>query len=237
MTDIPGEGRRRRFEEVGYLAPFRFLAAHLAEGHRRRIEALAAAHPADIGRFNYGRHPWMPWVAELHADFLDALEDLLGPDILFASAGYRIKAPNTGTYAGWHQDEFTLRYEPPGVTCLLAFGPCTRANGCLEVIPGSHKLGLLPHATDSGPDNYLSKAQRITVPIDATKAVAVDLEPGQAMIFDQRTIHGSGPNRSGDPRIACFADFCPPCSRRGDGKRVPAVLVRGVDGYGNFVLQ
>ncbi|MSO93075.1 MAG: phytanoyl-CoA dioxygenase family protein [Rhodospirillales bacterium] len=231
------EAQARQFKEQGFVAPFRFLAADKLAGYRRGIEETAAKYPAEIGRFNYGRHPWNPWIPDIHEDFLDAVEGLLGPNLLFSSMGYRIKDPGAGAYAGWHQDEFTLRYEPAALTCLFAFTELTKENGCLEVIPGSHKNGLLPHATKTSPDNYLSQGQHISVPVDEAKAVAVELEPGHAMIFDQRLIHGSGVNRSKKKRIACFADFCPPHARRGDGKRVKAVLLRGVDAHGNFDLE
>ena len=231
------QAQRRRFEDIGYVAPFRFLADDKLASYRRGIEKVAAENPAEILRFNYGRHPWNPWIPDIHPEFLDVIEALLGPNILFSSMGYRIKDPGAGAYAGWHQDEFTLRYDPIAVTCLFAFTPLTKENGCLEVIPGSHKNGLLPHATKTSRDNYLSQGQHISVPVDETKAVPVELKPGHAMIFDQRLIHGSGINRSNGRRIACFADFCPTHSRRGDGKRVKAVLVRGVDAFGNFDIE
>lgn len=229
--------QERQFKEQGYVAGFRFLGDDKLAAYRRGIETVAAENPKDILRFNYGRHPWNPWIPDIHGDFLDALESLLGPNVLFSSMGYRIKEPGAGSYAGWHQDEFTLKYDPIAVTCLFAFTPLTKENGCLEVIPGSHKGGVLPHSTETSPDNYLSQGQHISVPVDEKKAVAVELDPGYAMIFDQRVIHGSGLNRSKSKRIACFADFCPTHTKRGDGKRVKAVLVRGVDTYGNFDLE
>ena len=110
--------------------------------------------------------------------------------------------------------------------------------GCLRVIPGSHEWGLLSHEETADDRSILGRAQRITVPFDDSKAVAVELKAGEGMIFHNLLIHGSGPNRSNDRRIFMIMYMCPPYTKplHMPESALPesAALVRGVDTHGHF---
>jgi len=79
-------------------------------------------------------------------ELLDEVERVIGSDIMLWSAGFFIKDPCNKTYVSWHQDSTYWGLEPPEiVTAWIALTPSTTANGCMQVIPGSHRRGQLTH--------------------------------------------------------------------------------------------
>lgn len=227
-----------RYEKEGYLGPIRVVPEADMARYRERLEAFERAHPEAVGKLFQGPHLLFPWANDLirESRLLDALEDLYGPDLLCISTGFRIKEPGSPKFVGWHQDAYYLTYRPAWLIALIAFTECTVENGCLEVVPGSHRGPLLRHEDTHDPDSILTQGQRITDPFDEARAVPIALEPGQALLFDSMMIHGSKPNRATSRRITCFADFCPTRTRR-VGKWASATLVRGTDACGHFELE
>ncbi|MFD5008116.1 phytanoyl-CoA dioxygenase family protein [Streptomyces mutabilis] len=125
------------------------------------------------------------------------------------------KPPVVGSAKPWHQD---IAFAPPSfgaeehgiVTIWIALEPATRANGCLEFIPGSHLLGLFPHTGDR---ERLPGEPPLTGAVEPHVAdrhlpreadpVAVPLEPGSAVMFDGMVLHRSAPNTTAaQPRTA-----------------------------------
>ena len=176
-----------------------------------------------------------PWLNDVirSEGLLDAVEDLLGPDLFCLSTGFRIKEPGTRDFVGWHQDQFYLHYEPFWVITVIAFTECTEENGCPKVVPRSHKGPILDHEDTDDPDSMLTQGQRISEPFDGASAVPIELKPGEALIFAPKMIHGSAPNRSTKRRITGVMDYCPAHAQR-QGRWASATLVRGVDAYGHF---
>ena len=86
-------------------------------------------------------------------------------------------------------------------TVWIAIDPSTRENGCMQVIPGSHKLDLiksrLAHGTGSLDDDQVS----------LDKAIEVPMEPGSSLFFHSRLLHGSGANHSPNSRRAFITSF------------------------------
>src|SRR5438045_6457150 len=95
-----------------------------------------------------------------------------------------------------HQDQFYLRVQPG--TCMaawLALDPCDEENGCMQIVPGSHKLPVL---CTEGADTSVSFTD-VTVPIpEGTPVQPVLMQPGDVLFFQGSVIHGSYPNRSKD---------------------------------------
>jgi phytanoyl-CoA hydroxylase len=95
-----------------------------------------------------------------------------------------------------HQDNFYLRAQPG--TCMaawLALDPCDEANGCMQVVPGSHTWPLL---CTSKADTRVSFTD-VTVPLPAQQPVQpVVMDAGDVLFFNGALIHGSYPNTSAD---------------------------------------
>jgi hypothetical protein len=115
------------------------------------------------------------------------------------------KPAGQGTYLPWHQDggDVWALDRDPLVTIWVALDPATRANGCLEVIPGSHRLGLL-----SAHGSTLS-AEDVQRHCPAEQALPLELEAGHGLLLHNWLIHRSGVNSSNQPRrafTACYMD-------------------------------
>jgi hypothetical protein len=237
-------------------------AAYVQRGYHFPVTAFAEAQAADLkGRFlAYWRsledvlqplqpreraeyvldtHLFLRWVHDIvaHARVLDAVEDVLGPDILVWSSQWFAKLPRDRAFVSWHQDATYWGLTPPNVTTAwIALSVSDTSNGCLRVIPGTHRGDLLPQRETYGADNMLSRGQEIAVAVDETAAVDLVLRPGQFSLHHVGIVHGSGPNQSDGPRIGLAVRYLSPDVFQQGAHRDLAVLVRGRDRYGHFDL-
>ncbi|MSO93076.1 MAG: phytanoyl-CoA dioxygenase [Rhodospirillales bacterium] len=225
----------RQFEEDGYVGPLRMISTEAMAALRERIERFERDHPEARGKLFHGPQLLFPWLFDfLQAPaLLDALEDLLGPDLLCIQSGFRIKEPQDGRYVGWHQDSYYIRMGPTWVVAVISFTDSTRENGAIQIVPGSHKWGLLPHEETDDKKSMLTRAQRITAQFDTARATDVEAKAGEALILANTIVHGSQPNRTDERRINYVVEYAPTVTKR-EGPREPAMLVRGVDRYNHF---
>ncbi len=220
----------------GFYKPFRVLSEDEASACRRRIEAFEQAHPDQTGKLDLKCNLLFPWVDDVtrRPRLLDALEDLLGPDLLCWNASIRNKKARSPTYAGWHQDTRYIQIRPTGVIAFLALSPANEESGTVRVIPGSHKWDVLPHADTHDKDSILTRGQYITADLDTSSAVDLILRPGEVGFFDHNIVHGSGPNNSRDRRMILLMGYYAAHSKPLDGRRVSAFVMRGIDRYRHF---
>jgi non-heme Fe2+,alpha-ketoglutarate-dependent halogenase len=179
-------------------------------------------------------HLLCPWVLEIAEDphILDIFEDLIGPNIRCWSMAWRVKKADGQTVAGWHQDS-AYGAALPVVLGGLALSECGVSQGCLRGVPGSHRWGILKHEESDDPRSILSKGQYITDAFDEAQAVDFALRPGEMVLFDNSLVHGSGPNLGPDRRFLLLVEMLPTWARP-PRVRQAAMLMRGVDAYGNF---
>ena len=222
------------FREHGYCYPFDALSAEEAAARRARLEAYEKQAGHDANRtLKIKGHLAFPWLVDLgrHPRILDAVEDLIGPDILLFGASVFAKDGRDPRYVSWHQDSAYFGLNPhEEVTAWVAFTPANTLNGCLRVLPGSHRGPDMKHVETFAKDNMLAKGQALQ-DIDESKAVEMPLEAGQFSLHHERTAHSSLPNRSYDRRIG-FSFFYVPTGVKSIHGRGRATLVRGVDRYG-----
>jgi ectoine hydroxylase-related dioxygenase (phytanoyl-CoA dioxygenase family) len=173
-----------------------------------------------------------------HSRILDAVEDIIGPNILAWDADFIIKNKEDPRYVSWHQDLTYWGLEPNEVvTAWVALSPSTVQSGCMRVMPASHEGGIAAHHDTFARDNLLTRGQEVTVEVDESRAVDIVLQPGQMSLHDGKLIHGSRPNRSEDRRIGFAIRYIPTSVRQVAGDKDSAMLVRGVDGFGNFEME
>jgi ectoine hydroxylase-related dioxygenase (phytanoyl-CoA dioxygenase family) len=205
------------------------------------LARLEAVERAEGGRLsaatNQKPHLLFPFLAEMVRDprILDAVEGVLGPDILCWAAGFFAKNPNDGKRITWHQDSTYWGLSAPDIcTAWLALTPSTPESGCMRVLPGSHTTDQLPHHDTFAADNLLSRGQEIAVAVDERQAVDLVLAPGEMSLHHVRLIHGSEPNRSAARRIGFAIRYIPTHLRQTLGSDDSATLVRGTDRYRHF---
>ena len=236
-----------KFERDGYLCPVAALSSektayyrerYLAfyEQHKSRLNALRAG---DRWQINSDTHFVFEWVDALTREpgILDAVEQLLGPNLLAWNTNWFVKFPGDQAFVSWHQDGAYWSLSPMEVvTAWVALGPVTPENGCMRVIAGSHRQSHLPQRETFGDNNVLSRGQEITVEVDEHKAVDLQLQPGQMSLHHLWIVHGSNANQSDIPRIGIAIRYVSTRVRQAGDQRPIAMLVRGRDDHGHFTL-
>ena len=226
-----------QYHADGYLAPLTAMAPAEADALYRRIAACEAEHAADARKaFGSKCHLLHPYLYDLcqHPRILDAVEDIIGPNLLCWGSGFFSKRARDGAFVTWHQDSTYWGLEPLEIiSAWVALTPSRRENGCMRVIPGTHAGGQLPHADSFAKENLLSRGQEIQVQVDEGKAVDLTLAPGQFSLHHVAIVHGSEPNTSDLPRYGFVIRYIPTHVRQVGG-RTTAMLVRGQDAYGHF---
>jgi chlorinating enzyme len=228
-----------QYRDQGYYFPIPILGEEEVSGLRARLEAFEAAQGQPIhGAQRSKSHLLFKWLDDLMRDarIVDAVEDLIGPDILCWNSIFWIKEANSPSYVSWHQD---LKYWGLDcddlVTAWVALSPATLESGCMRVLPGSHRQEMLPHDDVYDPENMLTRGQEIAIAVDEEATVPMALRPGQMSIHNVRLAHASGPNSTGDRRIGVSLHYMPTRSRQLVGEWDSAALVRGEDRYEHFV--
>jgi Phytanoyl-CoA dioxygenase (PhyH) len=228
------------YRDHGYYAPVRALPAAAAARFRIRLESFESSHPDQVSVLRNKTHLVLTWADELvrHPGILDAVEQVIGPDILCWGSGFFIKNGHDPSFVSWHQDSTYWGLEPPDiVTAWVALSESVAANGAMRVIPDSHLIDQVPHRDTFAANNLLSRGQEIAVAVDQAQAVALELQPGEMSLHHVRLIHGSEPNPSPRRRIGFAIRYLPTHVRQIVGTRDSATLVRGVDRHGNFLPE
>ena len=226
------------YKRDGYLFPIRALTAEQALAYRRRLEETEAkaGGPLRAG-LRSKPHLFLTWAAEIvrHPAILDAVEDLLGPNLLCWSSSFFIKDAHDPGYVSWHQDStYWGLSQPDIVTAWVALSVSDVSNGCMRVIPGSHLKDQLPHKDTFAANNLLTRGQEVQVEVDEKTASDILLQPGEFSLHHVRIVHGSEPNRADYRRIGYAIRYLPTYVRQVVGERDTATLVRGVDEFHHF---
>jgi ectoine hydroxylase-related dioxygenase (phytanoyl-CoA dioxygenase family) len=235
------------YQDYGYHFPVRAFAEDEATRLRdtfvsyqeQHVEQLKKLLPRERRRFLSETHFFLRWVWEIvsHPRVLDAVESVLGPDIMVWSSQWFPKFPRDKAFVSWHQDATYWGLTPPNVTTAwVALSESTQQNGCMRVVPGTHKTPFLPQRETYGPDNMLSRGQEIAVEVNESEAVDLILRPGECSLHHIAIVHGSGPNNSDIPRIGLAVRYISPDVIQSGLERDLVLLVRGRDGYGNFEI-
>ena len=237
MPKILSQAAIDAYHRDGYYFPLRVISSAEAADYRRRLEAHEAKAGAPLqGNWRHKTHLLFTWADELvhHPTILDAIEDVIGPNILCWTTNFFIKEAQSPGFVSWHQDATYWGLEPHDVvTAWVAFTKSDLESGCMKVIPGTHTQSQIPHVDTFHEDNLLSRGQEIAVEVDEAKAVDVVLQPGEISLHHIKLVHGSAPNRSADRRIGFALRYIPTHVRQ-TKVRDSAMLVRGIDAYRHF---
>ena len=192
------------YDEKGYIAPIDALSRQEANEIRQEIETIEKKWPnalEGIGR-NYV-HLISPVFNKvcLNNKILDAVESIIGKNILICGTTLFIKNSNEKGFVSFHQDAKYIGLEPHNwVTAWIAVTDSNEENGCMRMWSGSHKENLKNHKQKFDENNLLTRGQTIeNVPLEETDSVV--LEAGQMSLHHPTVVHGSGLNKSNDRRI------------------------------------
>ena len=248
MGKLLSAGSVESYRRDGFLPPVRIFAPPEAHKLRDHFEAFEAEHGkvfsenrptvgmAFTGSYRFKSHLLMKWLADVirHPKILDAVEDLIGPDLLCWTTHWFVKEASSPQYVSWHQDSNYWGLDTTElVSVWLALSPSTIESGCMRVLPGSHLEPPMEHVDTYAEDNMLTRGQEIHG-MDESKAVNLEVQPGEVLLFDYRLAHASYPNRSDDRRIGVGIRYIPPATRQVRHDWDSATLIRGQDAYGHF---
>lgn len=136
-------------------------------------------------------------------------EKLLGGEVYHYHSKMILKDPKVGGAWAWHQD-YGYWYQngvlfPLLTSAFIAVDPCTRANGCLQVLKGSHHAGRVNHVLTG--DQAGADRERVDELMKRLELVYVEMDPGDALFFHSNLLHRSDQNKSDSPRwsmICCY---------------------------------
>src|SRR5262249_59146986 len=178
----------------GYIFPVPVLSTDEARQYRLRLERVEEDLGGPLrGYYRTKPHLLCTWLADLvrHPAILDAVEDVLGPDVLCWNTSFFTKAARSRGFVSWDQDAIYWGLsEADVVTAWVAFTESTPANGNMRVIPGSHRTQA-PHVDTFHPDNLLSRGQEISVDVDESQAADIGLRARERYRDAGWTVHGS----------------------------------------------
>lgn len=240
MPKLLSEAQIAQYREEGYLAPIPIMDEAEALKVCAALEAVEARMGGPLrGDLRHKSHLLFPFLADLvrHPRLLDAVEDVLGPDLLCWTSNFFIKEAESPSFVSWHQDSTYWGLSAPEVaTAWVALTPSNAANGAMAVIPGSHKSDQIPHRDTFDRHNLLTRGQEVAVAVDEREAVSLILGPGEMSLHHVRLVHGSAPNPSADRRIGFAIRYIPTHLRQLEGED-SATLVRGTDRFGHFAPE
>ncbi len=194
----------QQYKDEGFISPIDIFSKDKAKEIRDEIETIEKKLPGELekaGRYN--AHLISPLLDEVthNSKILDAVQSLIGKDILVCGTTLFIKNPKEKGFVSYHQDAKYIGLEPYNwVTAWVAITDSTEHNGCMRMWSGSHKDNLKDHDQKFNKGNLLTRGQTVdNVPEQETKALI--LSAGQMSLHHPKTVHGSGLNKSDDRRI------------------------------------
>ncbi|MED6275631.1 hypothetical protein CHARACLAT_028417 [Characodon lateralis] len=252
------------YQQEGFLSPLPVLDEIELKEAREAFAKLEEEFGTEYTQYSlHNVHLQYSWVMYLtkHPRILQVIQAILGPDVILLDSRFICKYPtvkpadvqenedhqskpvtdNELPYVAWHQD---MRYwgiaGGPVLSVWLALDDSQKENGVLQVIPGSHGSGMLPHRQATRPGNLLSVNQEIPEElVQVDKAVICPLKAGQMSIHDGLLVHASDANTSQTRRCGLVIRYVPTCAYPTEDPDRPrkfhaTQLACGVDQFHHF---
>jgi ectoine hydroxylase-related dioxygenase (phytanoyl-CoA dioxygenase family) len=231
----------KQFEDEGYSGPIQGLTLEEADEYYNKFFKVLGQSKFAPGPTQVNLSAWhhkYGWAYELatHPSIVNAITQILGEDIVLWAMHFWYKEPGNGKFIPWHQDINYWPMEPAiNATAWMSLGFSLKENGCLRVIPRTHKKHV-EHVTVGDGRSVFDQGIASEL-IDESKAIDWEMSPGQIGFFNEATFHGSDINNSNIPRVAFSVRYTTPevkfkvAEWGGDTARIKTFLVRGEDRY------
>ena len=204
MSKVLTKEQIEQYHDQGFISPIRVISEQEALSIKNELEQVEAEFPEEINAENRNNlHLSFAFLDKLAHNkiIVDAIEDLIGPNISLWASVMFIKEPSSKHYVSWHQDATYMGLDSMNFpTPWIALSPSNKETGCMTMISGSHKLKIQEHEDTFAENNILTRGQVIQN-VNESRAVDLILEPGQMSIHHGAVIHGSQPNKGNQRRI------------------------------------
>ena len=189
-----------QFRQDGYLGPYVLCSPDEMRTMHPEIERILETDAPDHKNRVHNRHLDFPLIHDLatHAAIVKRMAALYGPDLLLWRTNFFVKEPGAKEIP-WHQDFNYWPLEPPVIiSAWIAVDAATLENSCLQIVPGSHRK-VVPHVKATS-DMAFGQMGDLNF-IDTSNIVNLEMQPGEFVLFNDRTLHHSEANRSDKRRI------------------------------------
>jgi ectoine hydroxylase-related dioxygenase (phytanoyl-CoA dioxygenase family) len=228
----------KQYERDGFLFPIPVLSAEEVLQYRAALEELEAQLGNKLKPVQVVQpHLHFRWAYDLatHPAVLDVVEAIIGPNILVHTTSIFCKYPYDPAYISWHQDGYYWRLSAPRlVSAWIALSDSHPENGCMRVLPGTHRQRLA-HCEHRHDANLLTSGLTVAGDIDQTAAVDLVLRAGEMSLHHVQIVHGSEANRSASKRIGFAIRYVAPDVSQALEHHV-VVLARGRDAHHHYEL-
>lgn len=230
-----------QYREDGYSGPVQGLGLEEADMYYNKFFEVLGQSKYTPGTTDVGLSAWHQrhrWAYELatHPSIVNAMKQILGGDVVLWAMHFWYKEPGNGKYIPWHQDIHYWPMEPAiNATAWVSLGWSIRENGCLRVIPGTHKQ-IVEHVSTGDSKSAFGQGIAPSM-IDESQAIDLEMSPGQMAFFNEATFHGSETNHSAIPRVAFSVRYTTPEVKfkmeewGGDTGRIKTYLISGQDRF------
>jgi ectoine hydroxylase-related dioxygenase (phytanoyl-CoA dioxygenase family) len=233
-------GQVQAYERDGFVFPVDVLTNQEVNALRGELQAWEKARGSDIDFPEKSKsYLLFNWADQLvhHPKILDAVQDLIGPDILVYHSTLFVKEAGTPAYVRWHQDSTYFYLQPHlHVTAWVALSDASVQAGCMRVLPGSHRWGAFEHDDKPEPMNMIRRGQGISERFDHETGSMMPVSAGQMSLHHTDLVHASGANDSADRRIGYAISYIPAHVRPVGDIRPSALCVRGRS-HGHFAEE
>ncbi|MAF94693.1 MAG: phytanoyl-CoA dioxygenase [Rhodospirillaceae bacterium] len=222
MPKVLTKEQIKQYHEEGFIFPIQVIPKDEALAIAAKIEEAERLFPQEIHAKNRNNlHLSFSFLDKLvhNKIVVDAMEDLLGPDLALWATVMFIKEPSSEHYVSWHQDATYMgmnanRFATPWISLSTS----DRNTGCMTMIPGAHLQEIVNHEDTFDNNNILTRGQIINN-VDESLGVDLILEPGEMSIHSGTVVHASKPNRSNNRRIGfALQSYMPPNIKQVFGK-------------------
>lgn len=235
MPRVLTQAQVDHYNDNGFLHPVDvYTREEAAAIYRKYAETEARAGEELQKRFRVKAHLPFPWLCDIirNEKLLDAVEDVIGPNILCWGSSFFSKNAHDPRYISWHTDSFYYGLRPAEtLSAWVSFNDSTVEAGCVQYIPGTHRGPPAVHEFRPHPNNLAGEGQTV-IDVDESKAVHAVLRAGQAVFHHESVVHGSGPNNADHPRVGFVIHYVAPHVRETRIDGALAMVARGRDTHG-----
>ena len=240
MPKLLSDAQVQAYERDGFVYPVDVLSPAEVRALRQELEDWERERGAPIDFPEKSKsYLLFNWADQLvhHPRILDAVEDLIGPDILVYHSTLFVKEARTPAFVRWHQDSTYFYLEPHlHVTAWVALSPASIEAGCMQALPGSHRWGAFEHDDKPEPMNMIRRGQGISGRFDDAQGQYMPVAAGQMSLHHTDLVHASGGNDSDDRRLGYAISYIPAHVRPVGAVRPSALCVRG-HSHGHFLEE
>ncbi len=230
----------------GYLSGIRILSADQMQIARKKLVQLEKAEldkdpqrwaSTDYLPWSDRSSPWWHWIKPMatHPTIVASVQSILGRNILIRNADVFVKPAHSARSINWHVDCTASIYEADKMLSVwFAVTDSGPENGCMEFLPGSHRMPLPPNIKDK---SSLSFAGTALERANAAERQSNVIRAGEISMHHFRTVHRSSGNTTDDARIGLVVRFMAADATPETAETGKAYLVSGENRPGNFSIE